>query len=349
MPRELFQTSRKRTTIKDVAQSAGVHVSTVSRALDPNSKTPLTGEVAKRVKQAAAELGYRPNRIAAGLRTNRSMSIGVMIPDITNTIFPPIVRGIESVLEPQGYATILCNTDNQREREIRLIEALKQHGIDGMISVAAHRTDPEILALTEFGIPVITLNRRLDRSPVPYVEHDEEVGIHMILQHVFDLGHRKLGHIAGPDDLSTGQVRSDAYVAGCRTLDLPDSAGVLISAAQYDESEGERCAVELLDAHPGTTALICANDRLAIGAYAGLRSMGKRVPEDVSVTGFNDSPMLELIPPRVTTIRVEKFEAGRIGAEILLAAIRGEQKLPVGTILPVELVEGDSTSAPPTT
>ena len=338
--------AKRRVTLKDVAQAAGVHVSTVSRALDPNSTTPLTDEVAARVKKAANDLGYRPNRIAAGLRTNRSMSIGVMIPDITNTIFPPIVRGIESVLEPCGYATILCNTDNQTSREQRLIEVLRQHGVDGIISVAAHRDDPGIAEIVNQGIPFVTLNRRLDRSPVPYVINDEEVGIHLILKHLIELGHARIGHVAGPDELSTGQARSRAFVSGCIAQGFEDSAELVITATRYDEEEGKRCAAELLSAHPEVTALVCANDRLAIGAYSGIRALGRKIPDDVSVTGFNDSPMLELIPPRLTTIRVQQYEAGRTGAEMLLAAIRGEKQGPIGTILPVELIVRESTARP---
>lgn len=335
-----------RVTLKDIARKAGVHVSTVSRALDPNSKTSLTTDVEERVRAAARELGYRPNRMAAGLRTNRSMSIGVMIPDITNTMFPPIVRGIEAVLEPLGYATIVVNTDNLPERERRLTEVLREHGVDGIISVAAFRDDPGLSEIVKQGTPVITLNRKLDRSPVPYVIHDEEVGIHMVLDHLFELGHRVIGHITGPKDLSTGRGRLLAFEEGCEKLGLTESSGLIETAPAYDESEGERCAIKLMKEHPSITALVCANDRLAIGAYSGLEALDLKVPDDVSVTGFNDMPMLNLVRPRMTTVRVEQYEAGRTGAELLLKAIRGESPGAVGTILPVELMKRESTAAP---
>lgn len=335
-----------RVTLKDIARKAGVHVSTVSRALDPNSKTSLSDDVATRVRTAAKELGYRPNRIAAGLRTNRSMSIGVMIPDITNTMFPPIVRGIESVLEPLGYATIVVNTDNLPEREQRLTEVLREHGVDGIISVAALRNDPGLSEIVKQGTPVITLNRKLDRSPIPYVINDEALGIHLILDHLFELGHRRIGHVAGPGDLSTGKGRLLAYREGCEKLGLTKSAELVATASSYDEAEGERCAIKLMQETPAITALVCANDRLAIGAYSGLREIGFKVPDDVSVTGFNDMPMLDLVRPGLTTIRVEQYEAGRAGAELLLKAIRGESPGAVGTILPVGLKIRESTSAP---
>lgn len=336
----------KRVTLKDVAKAAAVHVSTVSRALDPNSSTSLSEEVSNRIKAVAKELGYRPNRIAAGLRTNKSMTVGVMIPDITNTLFPPIVRGIESTLEPFGYATILVNTDNIPERELRLIEVLRERGVDGIITVAAHRNDPGIAELIELGIPVVSLNRRLDISTVPYVINDDNVGMNLLLKHFFDLGHRRIGHIAGPRELSTGQIRATAFTEGCKALGLTDCADLIYYSDRFEEAEGERCTVELLRTHPEITALLCANDRLAIGAYSGIRSLGLRVPQDISVTGFNDSPILESIPPRLTTVRIQKFEIGQTGAKLLLNALQGGPKGPIGTVLPVELIIRDSTCAP---
>lgn len=335
-----------RVKLKDVAEAAGVHISTVSRALDPNSKTPLTKDVEQRIKAVANKLGYRPNRIAAGLRTNRSMSIGIMIPDITNTLFPPFVRGIESILEPLGYASILVNTDNIPEREARLLEVLRERGVDGIISVAAQRDDPEIAKIVTQGMPVVTLNRRLDRSAVPFVINDETGGINLALQHLFDLGHRYIGHIAGPENLSTGQNRADAFISGCKRLGIDIPSGYIAFSKNYDEAEGECRAVEILSKYPEVTALLCANDRLAIGAYSGIRSLGLKVPDDVSVTGFNDSPMLELIPPRLTTIRIQQFDAGRAAAELILKSIRGELNGSIGTVLPVTLIKRDSTRPP---
>lgn len=336
----------KRVTLKDVATAAGVHISTVSRALDPKSKTSLSDEVADRVRRVARDLGYRPNRMAAGLRTSRSMTVGVMIPDITNTIFPPIVRGIEAVLEPEGYASIVVNTDNLPDREIRLMEVLRERGVDGIISGAAHLDDPGVAEAAAQGVPVVTLNRCLQHSLVSYVIHDEEHGVRAVLTHLTGLGHRNVAHIAGPMDLSTGQARAQAYRASCRALGIPEREGALVVAARYDEDEGRRCTIELLKTHPEVTALVCANDRLAIGAYAGCAALGRSVPGDISITGFNDSPMLRYVRPSLTTVRVQQFEAGQAGARLLLSIMEGNASGPIGTVLPVELMIRDSTAAP---
>lgn len=337
---------RKRVTLKDIAREAGVHVSTVSRALDPGSKTSLTDDVEKKIRKIATRLGYRPNRIAAGLRTNRSMSIGLIIPDITNTLFPPLVRGVESVLEPAGYTTILVNTDNNLDRERRQIEVLREHGVDGIISGAAELKDPGLAEAAAQGLPVVTVNRRLEKSPVPYVINDESDGFRMLVEHLVHLGHQHLAYISGPLELSTGVGRYRALKENCAILNLKLDDDVIEVASRYDEAEGQRCAKALLARKPQTTAILCANDRLAIGAYAGLGELNLRVPKDVSVTGFNDNPMLGLIPPGLTTIRVEQFEAGRACAEILLTAIRGDRQGSVGTVLPVEMIVRQSTAPP---
>lgn len=338
---------RNRITLKDIARETGVHVSTVSRALDPNAPTPLTKDVVARVRAAADALGYQPNRLASGLRTNRTMTVGVMIPDITNTLFPPIVRGIESVLEPLGYASIIVNTDSVKERESRLVGVLRERGVDGIIHTAALRSDPKISEAAAAGLPVIALNRKTDSAAIPSIINDETVGIRHAFQHLFDHGHRRIAHIAGPQDLSTGQMRREAFERVRRELGLPASACPIVEAKRFDEAEGRRCASRLITLGKDFTAVLCANDRLALGAIDQLKSIGLICPVDISVTGFNDMPMLDLIPPRLTTVRIQQFEAGQVAANMLYALMSdSDTDVPTQTILPVELVVRDSVAPP---
>ncbi|MBB4956074.1 LacI family transcriptional regulator [Agrobacterium vitis] len=337
---------KKRTTLKDIARATGVHVSTVSRALDPIGRQTITEEVVKRIQIAADNLGYRPNRIAAGLRTNRTMTVGVVIPDITNVIFPPILRGIESVLEPQGYASIIVNTDSERDREARLLDVLRDRGVDGIIHAAVLRSDPAIARVAQEGLPVVTLNRRVEASNIPCVINDEYVGICLMLQHLRQLGHRCIANIAGPQDLSTGQLRFAAFrQASIDQLAGFDESLVSISTG-FDEREGHRCMNALLSSGKPVTAVLCANDRLALGAIEALRERGIDCPRQISVSGFNDMPFLDLIRPRLTTIRIEQYGAGRAAAEILLRLLNGEtgDDVQIETILPVELVVRESTA-----
>lgn len=340
---------KKRITLKDIARETGVHVSTVSRALDPVERKTITEEVARRIQAAAENLGYRPNRIAAGLRTNRTMTVGVMIPDITNVIFPPILRGIESVLEPLGYASIIVNTDSERDREIRLLDVLRDRGVDGIIHAAVLRSDPSIAKAAQDGLPVVTLNRMVEASDIPYVINDEDAGICQMLRHLRELGHTRIAHIAGPQDLSTGQLRLAAFRRAAHDLDAEIDDDLIVVATRFDEQEGARCLGELLASGKTFTAVLCANDRLALGAIEALRERGIDCPRQVSVTGFNDMPFLDLIRPKLTTVRIQQHCAGRAAAEILLRLLNGEtaDDIDIETILPVELVIRESTAPCP--
>lgn len=337
---------QKRITLKDIARETGVHVSTVSRALDPVERKTITEEVASRIQAAADALGYRPNRIAAGLRTNRTMTVGVMIPDITNVIFPPILRGIESILEPLGYASIIVNTDSERDRESRLVDVLRDRGVDGIIHTAALRSDPSIAKAAADGLPVVTLNRKVENSNIPYVINDEDAGICEMLRHLRDLGHRDIAHLAGPQDLSTGQLRLAAFRNAAKKLSLEFRTDLIVTAKRFDEQEGARCVQELLASGKRFTAILCANDRLALGAIDGLREQGIDCPRQVSVTGFNDMPFLELIRPKLTTVRIQQHSAGRTAANILLQLMNTHNPgdVPMETILPVEIVVRESTA-----
>ena len=339
----------KRVTLKDIARATGVHVSTVSRALDPNRQKTLTEDVVEKIRATAAELGYRPNRVAYSLRTNKTMTIGVMIPDITNMIFPPIVRGIESVMEPKGYAAIIVNTDSQRGREAELLEILRDRGVDGIIHTAALLSEPTIVEAARSGLPVVTLNRRNDDAGIPFVINDDATGIRAVFAHLWSCGHRSIAHLAGPSDLSTGQLRRRAFVEAAMNHAADGEDLTISEAGRFDEDEGQRCTFEILDTAPGTTAILCANDRLALGALQALRYRGLDCPEDMSVTGFNDMPFLDMIPPGLTTVRIQQFEAGKVAAQHLSNMLSGNTALvPHETILPVTLVERASVAPPRT-
>lgn len=333
-------------TLKDIARETGVHVSTVSRALDPNARTSLSPEVIQRVRKAAEQMGYRPNRLASGLRTRRTMTVGIMLPDITNTLFPPIVRGVESVLEPLGYASMLVNTDSDPVREARLVDVLLERGVDGIIDAAVLRNDPKMEAVART-LPVVTANRQVEESDVPAVVNDDAGGVRMMMRLLYETGHRRVAHIAGPAIMSTGISRRDAFLQSARELKLDLPARAVVAANRYDEDEGRRCTEKLLSSGWEFTALLCANDRLALGALDALAAGGLECPRDVSVTGYNDIPFLDRIPPGLTTIRVPQFDVGCIAAELLVKMLTSPgTRVPTTTILPVTLVERGSVAPP---
>src|ERR1700691_24624 len=196
-----------RATIRDVARLAEVHPGTVSRALNEQTRALVNEETAARVLRAATELGYRPNPIARGLKTNRSFTVGVLIPDLTNPLFPPIVRGIDDRLGPAGYTQLLVNTDNDAARERGQIETMLARQVDGFISATAPLDVEPLAAALEASRPVVLVNRSFEDERVSAALVDDAEGIRLAVEHVLKLGHTRIAHVAGPQNVSTGHGR----------------------------------------------------------------------------------------------------------------------------------------------
>jgi len=339
---------KKRVTLKDVAEAVGVHVSTVSRALDPKTRHLITAEVADQILKVSAELDYRQNAAAYSLKTNRTRTIGVVVPDITNPVFPPIIRGIEDRLAASGYVAILANTDGNRRREVSITQTFRARGVDGLIMASVERDDDAISRLSQDGLPIVTVNRQVDDPGISSVVNDEDAGMKLILGHVAGLGHQHVANIAGPQALSTGTARLIAFRHHRDLLGLDDDPQLIAVANAFNDEEGVRCAEELLSRGVPFTAIVCSNDRLAIGAIAALRRRGLSCPDDISVTGYNDMPMVDRLHPALTTIRVQQYDAGHEAADILLETIETppERRQRRHVVLPVDLVVRESTAAP---
>jgi LacI family transcriptional regulator len=332
-----------RPTLKDIARDVGVHVSTISRALNGASSHPVSPDLAQKIRRASERCGYRPNAAAVMLKTNRSRTVGVVIPDITDPVFPPIIRGIEDGLARHGYVAILANTDGDPRRQMQAIEALRPRGIDGLILASVARHDRAISRLTA-GMALVTVSRRTDDPRVSSVVHDEDDGIRRIVAHLATLGHRRIAAVAGPQTVSTGYNRYASYLRHSTALRLDPDRSLVSFARVFNELEGERCAEELLAADRAFTAIVCANDRLAVGAITALRRHAIDCPRDVSVTGFNDMALADRLSPALTTVRVNHYRAGAEAAELIVdfVAWQGAAE-PRQVVLPVELIVRGST------
>jgi LacI family transcriptional regulator len=332
-------------TLKDIARDCGVHVSTVSRALNPNSSHPMAPNLTAKIRQASDRLGYRPNAAGYFLKTNRSRTIGVVVPDITDPVIPPIIRGIEDGLAVNDYVAILANTDGNPRRHARILETMRPRGIDGFILASVLRHDEEVSRLTA-GIPVVTVSRRTGDGAFSSVVHDEEDGMRLVMTHLASLGHARIATITGPQTISTGHNRYTAYLRQSEILGLQPQPSLVSFARAFNELEGERCAEELLVARQPFTAIVCANDRLAIGAIATLRRHGIDCPRDVSVTGFNDMPLVDRLSPPLTSVRVQHYKAGFEAADVIVEIIEKSSSEPRHIVLPVDLIVRQSTAAP---
>ncbi len=337
---------RPTVTIRDVARLARVHPGTVSRALNAETRALVNQETAERVLRAAEELDYRPNPIARGLKTNRSYTIGVLIPDITNPLFPPILRGIEDRLDDAGYTALIVNTDNDAERERSHLEAMRTRQVDGFISATA-RLDRELLAdIAARGTPLVLVNRSLEDGSVPAVAVDDRQGIRLAVEHVAGLGHERIGHLAGPQNTSTGHRRHLGFVEAIRAAGKGVPKTGISFSDWFTEQEGARLCAELLDNGRDLTAIVAANDLLAIGCYDTLEARGLRCPEDISIVGFNDMPLVDHLRPPLTTVRVPQREIGTVAADLLLGRLAEGSDVAREILLEPTLIVRGSTAAP---
>ena len=337
-----------RVTIADVARAAGVHPSTVSRALHPGTRGLVSQVVATRVAEAADRLGWRPSAVAAGLRTRKSRTIGILVPELINPVFPPIVQAAEARLAEAGYVAILANTNTDAAREALLIERMSAHLVDGIMLASAACGSTSLDTCASLRIPVVLINRRLSDARVPVVVNDDRRGMAMAVNHLLALGHRRIGHIAGPPGVSTAADRQAGFLAALAAAGLANDPVSIVSADAYTAAAGRRAMEQLLAVHR-CSAVAVANDMLCLGVYDALAAADLRVGADISVTGFNDMPFVERISPALTTIRIQHAEMGRRAAEILLAEMMSSKFVPREIVLDPQIVVRSSSAPVPTT
>src|SRR5215211_6504673 len=333
-------------TLRDVARVAGVHPATVSRALNEETRALVNEETARRVLKAAEELGYHPNPIARGLKTNRSYTIGVLIPDLTNPLFPPILRGIEDRLETAGYTPLTANTDNDPERELLDSQTMRARQVDGIIAATARRDHRVHDALLEAGIELVLVNRRQEELPVSSATADDRLGMRLAVEHLLSLGHTRIAHLAGPLDYSTGLDRYEGFHETMRAGGVEPDPELVLVAEAFTEAEGARLCAQLMAAGRDFTAVAAANDLLALGCYDVFAERGIICPTEVSVVGFNDMPFAARFQPPLTTIHIPHYEIGAAAADLLLERLSDGQDPPREILLAPTFVPRRSTAPP---
>jgi LacI family transcriptional regulator len=331
-------------TLRDVAAAARVHPATASRALNPGTRLLVSEDTARRVTEAAQRLGYRPNPVARSLRTRRSHTIGVLIPDLNNPLFPPIVRGLEDRLAKHGYVALIGNTDLDTTREHMVFDQMRARHVDGFVLATATLHNPILAEAAEADLPVVLMNRTAQGYPFSSVSVDNEQGELGAVDHLVSLGHTRIGHIAGPQDVSTGVARLRGFFDGMDAHGLTVDDAQIVPATGYSIEEGLRCGRELLEANPRLTAIVAANDLLAVGCYGALDDLGLRCPEDMSVIGFNDMPFIDRLRPPLSTVRFPHYKLGTEAADLLLERIEdADSPLKILYLAP-ELVARGSTA-----
>jgi LacI family transcriptional regulator len=333
-----------RRTIADVARAARVHPSTVSRAL--NDGATLREETRARVLRAARRLDYRPSEIARSLRLQRTLTIGMLVPDISNPFFPPIIRGAEDTALERGYALVLCDTEDIPEREATYLRVLRERQVDGLLIASSRMSDAVITRLGRERFPFVLVNRSA-RGAELTVTVDNRTAAAEAIGHLAALGHRRIGHIAGPRTTTTGLERAEGARSAVRRHGLADDPALTREANAFSEEEGYRAARALLAMRERPTAIFGANDLIAVGALRAAREAGIRVPEALSVVGFNDIRQAELLEPPLTTVHVPQYEMGATAASLLIARLEDRPVAASHVVLPAALTVRASTAASP--
>jgi len=312
----------KRTTrvkLKDVAAASGVHYSTVSRVMRVGSSGQISEDVAERVRKVARELGYRSNVVAASLRTNSTRTIGLIVHDMSDPIYPPILSGIEAELSPAGYSVLVANTGYSIDVEMDIVDRMASHLVDGIFLATTRIEDPIVAACQDMSIPLVSVLRQTESDQISAVVNDCFGGMQKLVQNVISLGYRDIGVILAPQNLSTARERWDAIHITLQAAGIPLHDHRITFVNEMTTEEGERAARLLLAARPQPPELIiCVNDLVAIGAIRSCRAAGFRIPDDISISGYNDIPLVDMIDPPLTTVRMQLCEIGKEAGRLML-------------------------------
>jgi LacI family transcriptional regulator len=326
-------------TIREVAQKSGVSSATVSHVI--NGSRYVSEEVQARVRAVMTEIGYQPNALARSLRRGESYTLGLILPDSGNPFFAEIARSIEAAAFDSGYNIILCNTEENRNRESLYVEVLRNKQVDGIIFVATGDQTDAIPQFLRSELPVVLVDRHLPAIQSDEVMLDNHQGGYLAAQHLISLGHRRIGCIAGPSTVTPSTQRVTGYKSALADHGLPvDEA--LIMRGDFHPGSGWTVTRTLLNVPDPPTAIFACNDMMAIGALRAASECGRRVPADLAIVGFDNIELAAYTTPPLTTIGQPIQNMGRIAAKLIIERIKDRTLPPRCETLPAALVIRDS-------
>ena len=325
---------RSKITIKDIARIAHVSNTTVSRAL--NNQSRIRNETKEKILSIAKELSYRPDFIARSLVMKRTNTLGLVITTIANPFYTELAQGIEATARKLGYNIILCSTQSDLGTERLDIEMLRSKGVDGIILTSAHMGDPNIVELAEEGFPIVLVNRRtydpMVRGLVDYVGIDNIQGGFWAVEHLIKLGHRRIGIIGGSSESSVGFERLEGGKRALAAYGLKQFNDYFLEGDFLKES-GYRGGMKFIKMAEPPTAVFAANDYMALGTYQAVMEEGLKVPEEIAIVGFNDIEFTSMKGIELTTIGQKKYEMGALSVENLVERIEGRKVHPPQEII----------------
>lgn len=322
-------------TLRDVAERAGVSKITVSRVM--NGKTGVSASTEERVRSAVEELRYVPNQLASSLRSQQTSTIALLLPDITNPYWTTVARGVEDEAERQGLGVLLCNTDENPDKEAKYLEIAVRRRVDGIILGPTRESAPLLHRLIHRQTKFVLIDRTVEGVPVDVVRAASYAGAFALTEHLLTTGVGRVAFVGGPTSTSTGLDRLNGYkaalIAAGNKLD-----DALIKIGQYSQKAGYVLSYELLQSASPPEAIFTGNNQITLGALLALARLGKGVPSEIAVVAFDDIPALNRPSPFLTAAIQPAYKIGRLSVERLLARVGGETTDHQDLILPTRIV-----------
>jgi LacI family transcriptional regulator len=331
-------------TIKDVAAIAGISYTTVSHVL--NRTRPVSDEVRKKVEAAIAQLDYVPSAVARSLKAKSTATIGLLIPNGINPYFAELARGIEDYCERNGFCVILCNSDDNLDKQRSYLRVLLEKRVDGLIVSSVGGGDSLVESLSAVRTPMVIVDRDLENISADLVRIDHELGAYLATSHLLELGHRHIACICGPAETSVARMRLAGYHRAMHeaAIEVPES---WVVESDFTGPSGYRAACSLLEGER-PTAIFAANDMVGIGVLRAAAERNVRVPADLSVIGFDDIQMSQYVYPALTTVGQSILQLGERAAEVLLRRISTRGDSPVQRLIVAPSIVLRESTAPPT-
>ena len=331
--------------MKQIADLAGVSLGTVSHVLNDSAR--VREPLRKRVLEAVEALGYQPSQLARGLRRDKTNMLGMVIPDVTNPFFPAVVRGAEDVAFANGYRLVLCNTDNDHQKELAHLNELRTYLPSGLIVIPSSFSDLTVQAerYRRAGTAVVCIDRLPKRWNGDSVTVANEQGAYAATRHLIQIGHERLAAITGPLHLTNARQRLEGFRRALHESKLT-VAPEYVHETTFDRAGGYSKGRLILKLLPRPTAIFAGNDMIALGVIQAIRELGLNCPEDVSVMGFDDLDFAELISPSLSSVSQSGYQLGATAAHILMDRLKGDDGSPKHFVLETQLKIRDSVTPP---
>lgn len=336
-------TKNSEPTIHDIARELKISASTVSRALNDNPRISL--KTKEKIKAIADSLGYRPNTLASNLRNKKSNTIGIVVPLINRYFFSSVISGVEDIAFKAGYNVVISQSNDLTAKEISIVQSMFSNRVDGLIISIAMQTDTfdHLKLFQRKHIPLVFFDRAVPEIDTDKIVVDDFAGGYRVTQHLIDQGYKRIGHLAGPQNLRTYFDRKNGYIEALRKNGIAFDPS-LINVNRLTSDDGITAVKLLMNLPNPPDAIFCGNDTTALSAMIYLRDKGIRIPEDIGIVGFSNEPFSQVVSPSISTIAQPGFVMGQKAAELIIRKIENKERTYQTIVLPTELVIRESSN-----